>query len=288
MGKIRQGIIAIMLLASVLGINAQEITETVEIEEITPSDSVTSMPERVQLNVTSTPVDIDRDKPEGPVMHYYDKHGNPLEQPVRFLAELDTVTNVKSGPVYPAYNGVSIGINFFDGLMAIFGQKRGSIDLHANCSIYNWLFPTVEVGLGYADAHPDDGRCHFKVKPSLYARIGMNYNFLYKSNPDYKAYIGLRAGMSSFNYDIYAITAGSEYYREDGPSERTGLHGTCWYGQALAGVEVKIWRGISMGWSVRYGFNIKKRYSDPEYPAWFIPGYGTGPLSATFSVIYRL
>ena len=43
-----------------------------------------------------TPVDTDPTKPPQPVLHYYDKHGNPLEEPVLFLADLDTVTNVKS------------------------------------------------------------------------------------------------------------------------------------------------------------------------------------------------
>lgn len=251
------------------------------------NDSIAVPASSSRLNTISTPVDIDREKPQTPELHYYDKHGNPLNTPVRFLSELDTVVNIKSGPVYPVYNGITLGVNFFDGLMSIFGQKRGSFDVWGACSIHNWLFPVVEAGIGYSNAWPNDGRCNFKVNPSFYGKIGINYNFLYKSNPDYQVYVGLRAGMSSFNYDIYAITAGSDYYTEDGPTEKRGLHSTYWYGQALAGLQVKLWRGIAMGWSIRYAFNISRRFSDPDYEPWFVPGRGTGPLSATFSLIYQ-
>ncbi len=54
-----------------------------------------------------TPVDKDPTKPRQPVLHYYDKHGEPLDEPVLFLADLDTVAKVKSGPVYPLLQSVS-------------------------------------------------------------------------------------------------------------------------------------------------------------------------------------
>ncbi len=239
------------------------------------------------LRPSTTPVDIDRDKPEQPYLHYYDKHGNPLETPVRFLAELDTVVNVRSGPNYPTFNGASIGFNFFDAIMMLAGQRRASFDLQADCSIHNWFFPVVELGIGFADANPDDGRFHYKSSPAFYGKIGMNYNFLYKSNPDYQVYLGLRAGVTHFSYSIDRIQAGSEYYQgEKGPTEVAGLTSTEFYGQAVAGLKVKIYRGFSMGWSFRYAFNIHRKWSDPLYPAWFTPGRGTGPISATFSAIY--
>lgn len=258
-------------------------------EDSLPMSSAGASGANAPLRPSASPVDIDREKPEQPFLHYYDKHGNPLNTPVRFLAELDTVVNVRPGPAFPTFNGISAGINFFDGIMMLAGQQRGSFDLAIDCSIHNWFFPVAEIGVGFSDAHPDDGRCHFKVKPSLYAKIGMNYNFLYKSNPDYQVYLGVRAGMSSFNYDIYDIKAGSEYYVGDtGPTQMIGLHATNFYGQAVAGLKVKIYRGFSMGWSFRYAFDIHSKYSDPDYPAWFIPGKGTGPISATFSVIWTI
>ncbi|MBD5369637.1 MAG: hypothetical protein HDR80_00610 [Bacteroides sp.] len=235
-----------------------------------------------------TPTDYDREKAPTPGMHYYDKHGNPLETPVRFLVELDTVTKVKSGPVYPVFSGASVGFNFFDGVMYAFGQRRASFDVWAQCSLWNWLLPTVEIGLGTSDARPDDGRFNFRVKAQPYVNVGFNYNFLYKSKPDYSFYIGLRAGWSAFSYDILAIQPGADYYKEDGPTDVYGLKSTSFYGQALAGVKVKIWKFISMGWSFRYTFNLKQTYSEPDYQAWFTPGKGRGGIGATFSVIFDI
>lgn len=270
----------------------REPVEVLEVEAEEPageaSDSITK-PAAQLPGMKINPVDIDREKPRQPVMHYYDKHGDPLETPVRFLTELDTVVKVKSGPKFKAFNGVSIGGNFFDAIMMLVGQRRANFDVWADCSIHNWFFPVVEMGVGFSNAWPNDGRFHFKVAPSFFARIGMNYNFLYKSNPDYQVYLGLRAGMSHFNYDITNISAGSDYYTEGGPKQMMGLNSTAYYGQVLAGLKVKLWRFISMGWSVRYGFMFKQKFSDPDYPAWFTPGHGTSsPISATFSLIFTI
>lgn len=265
-----------------------EITGDSESEEIPDSLNNTKaplLPSKLPTPKT-TPVDIDRAAPPQPTMHYYDKHGEPLETPVRFLAVLDTVTHIKPGPSYPKFNGVSIGANFFDAIMMIAGQQRASFDVEAECSIYNWIFPVLEAGIGFSNAWPDDGRCHFKVKATPYVKLGLNYNFLYKSNPDYRFFIGLRAGWSTFKYDIYGIQPGSDYYiSSDGPTQMTGLSSTAFYGQALAGLKVKIWRDLFMGWTVRYNFNIHQSYSNPTYPAWFTPGKGTAtPICATFSI----
>ncbi|MDE5843401.1 MAG: hypothetical protein K2H35_06685 [Muribaculaceae bacterium] len=275
--------------------SAAGVTATPLTEDGIPADSISAanppaIPSTPQsglpLRPAVSPVDIDREKPEQPVMHYYDKHGNPLETPVRFLTELDTVVNVRPGPAYRAFNGISIGANIFDAIMMIAGQRRASFDIAADCSIHNWFFPVAEAGVGYADAKPDDGRCHYKSSPSFYAKIGMNYNFLYKSNPDYQVFLGLRVAMASFGYDIYDIAPGSQYDYEDGPASMTGLHATCFYGQVLGGLKVKIYRNFSMGWTFRYAFDIHHKFSDSLYPAWFIPGKGTGPISAGFSLIW--
>ena len=89
-----------------------------------------------------TPVDIDREKPAQPRLHYYDTHGNKLEQPVYFLAELDTVQTVKPSSPWPLYKGVTVGFNFFDAAMLIAGQSYASFDVSAAVSLHNWFFPT--------------------------------------------------------------------------------------------------------------------------------------------------
>lgn len=234
-----------------------------------------------------TPVDNDPNRPQQPTWHYYDKHGEPLEEPVLFLAETDTVTGNRPQPVYPLLYSASLGFNFFDGLMACFGQKHSSYDISASVSLFNWIEPTLELGLGFADNHPELSNYRYKSKPSFYGKIGFNYNFLYKSNPDYQVFLGLRFGYTNYTYDIQDVTISSDYWGQTNHFSIDNQRASAFYGQALAGLKVKIWKWFSMGWSIRYGFKMKATQGSNSDP-WFIPGYGTRALNATFSLIYTL
>lgn len=234
-----------------------------------------------------TPVDVDETRPEQPTLHYFDKHGNPLDEPVLFLADLDTVVNVRPGPKYPLLYSASVGFNFFDGILMLAGQKHASFDLSASLSLHNWFEPVIECGLGFADNQPVDGNYHYKGKPSFYGKVGINYNFMYKSNPDYQIYLGLRGGFSSFKYDVTDITINSDYWGQSNNFSINNQSVTSFFGQVAIGLKVKIWKMFSMGWSLRYGFKFKSPSASNSTP-WFIPGYGTSPLSATFSLIYNI
>ena len=234
-----------------------------------------------------TPVDNDPNKPAQPTLHYYDKHGEPLEEPVLFVAELDTVTGSKPRPVYPLLHSASVGFNFFDGVMSLFGQSHSSYDVQCGLSLYNWIEPMLEFGIGFADNHPEEKNFRYKSKPSFYGKVGFNYNFMYKINPDYKVYLGLRFGYISFNYEITDVTINSDYWGQSNHFSILDQHASAFYGQALAGLKVKIWKWFSLGWNIRYGFKMKQNKPTNSNP-WFIPGYGTGALSASFSLIYTI
>ncbi|MBD5232018.1 MAG: hypothetical protein HDS66_07710 [Bacteroidales bacterium] len=238
---------------------------------------------------TVTPVETDDKKPEAPTLHYFDKHGDPLKEPVLFLSQLDTVQSVSAAakPVYPRIYALDVGLNFFDGILAIAGQKHGGADVLASLSMWNWLFPTVEFGIGMAKNTPDPGNFTYKGKPSVYFKLGADYNFLYKSNPHYRVLVGLRAGYSPFSFDITDISMESPYWQEHQSLELLGNKSHAWWGEALAGLRVNIAGDWSLGWTFRYHFLFGKPKSAAGNP-WYIPGYGTqsSPISATFSIIY--
>lgn len=235
---------------------------------------------------TITPVDKDDKKPAGPTLHYYDKHGEPLNTPVLFLTELDTVVNTSPKAVYPAFNGVTIGADIFDCVMQLTGQKHTSVSLSADVSVFNWLFPTVEAGIGFGKNQPDGMNYTYRALPSAFVKVGFNYNFLYKSNPDYQAFVGFRAGWSRFSYEIDNVSTGSSYWGEKVNIDFPRQTATSFYGEALAGLKVKIVGNFSLGWTIRYHFKMKTMNPKESNP-WFIPGYGTGsPISATFSLFY--
>lgn len=234
-----------------------------------------------------TPVDNDPDKPAQPILHYYDKHGEPLEEPVLFISQTDTTTSSRPQPVYPLLYSANIGFNFFDGVMMAFGQKHASFDIQASLSLHNWIEPVIECGLGFANNKPELSNFRYRNKPSFYGKIGLNYNFLYKSNPDYQVFLGVRAGYTSFKYEITDITINSDYWDQSNKFSIMNQHAHAFYGQALVGLKVKLWKWVSMGWSFRYGFKFKAT-NGSNSNVWFIPGYGTGALGATFSLIFTI
>lgn len=256
-----------------------------------------------------TEVDSDDGAPVKPTLHYYDKHGEKLETPVLFLAELDTVKNNSPRSPYPLINGFTFGINFGDAILSLIGQNHYSYDISAMLSFHNWFFPVIEAGVGWGN-HTESGDSYkVKAKPSFYAKIGLNYNFLYKSKPDYMAYFGLRFGFSNHRWDITDIkpsspdTSGSDVSSGGASDEGSGsdqsssaavytpsindiardtgvtemLNQSCVsiYGEVVAGLKVKIAGPFSLGWNVRY--RVYKHSSKNQSP-WFIPGYGSGPL----------
>ena len=268
-------------------------------------DSVANLPDTItpakparRVPKTASPVDIDDQKRE-PVLHYYDKHGEPLAEPVLFLATLDTVTKPKSKPEYPLYNGVSVGVNFADAIMMAFGQRYASFDVHADVSLFNWFFPVVEAGIGYANSNPDNKNYIYKVKPSFYGKIGFNYNFLYKSNPAYQLFLGFRAAMSHFDWELADVRISADYWGETATPPMKGLKSTVGWGELLAGIKVKIAGNFSLGWSVRWHFPFNKGeakcapsqgYADYALSRpWYVPGYGgNGAIAFTFSAIWNI
>lgn len=270
---------------------------------------------------TITPVESDDDAPQKPVLHYYDKHGERLDKPVLYLAELDTATSVRPSSPYPLYNGVSFGVNFADAIMSAIGQKHSSYDISAMVSLHNWFFPIVEAGMGWG--HYSDINDLYKIKahPSMYAKVGINYNFLYKSDPAYMAYIGLRFGVSNCKWDRTDIKkpttdvggggeeGGDEGNEENGENGENGeenvatrmLRVGATEGTAIeTGYEkdelglrcTSIYGEILAGLKVKIagpfslGWSVRLRlglHSSGGMSPWFVPGYGTGPLGFTFN-----
>lgn len=222
-----------------------------------------------------------------PTLHYYDRHGNPLDEPVAIWLDEDTV-KVDRAPKAPLFNGVTIGVNFFDAILQIAGQSYGNYNLSAAVDMHNWFFPTLELGVGIASSHPKDKNFRYECPGAFFARIGIDYNFLYNSNPDYKALFGIRAGYSSFSYDIKDITIPDDYwsYGSSSPVMPRQKASALW-GEICAGLQVKIVRGFSMGWALRYKFRFHTGSGSDSTP-WFIPGFGArnAPFSATFSMFY--
>ena len=190
---------------------------------------------------------------------------------------------------YPKITDISFGLNIAEPLFMIFGQRYASADVNATLNMWNRLQPTVELGLGWAKSTPDDMNFTYKGKPSPYFKVGANYNFMFKNSPDYQFIIGVRLGYSTFSYDVTDIHYRNSYWQELIDSEITGQHSHALWGEAGAGLKVKLWGPISMGWMIRYHGIFSYGKSEHSTP-WFIPGYGPrkSSLGLSLGIYYTL
>lgn len=189
----------------------------------------------------------------------------------------------------PLFYAASAGLNIWDPLMRAFGQDHGLASAWVELSLHNRYKPLFEIGLGQASHAGPTDNYRYRSPLSVFFKIGIGYNFLFNSNPDYQLYAAARYGFSPFSYSVTDVVVDSPYWdvstRFDIPSQRA----TAGYFEFGLGVRVKIWGPFSAGWEFKYhslAHCSKGRYGDP----WYIPGFGSRGSSVTgsFSIVYTL
>lgn len=190
---------------------------------------------------------------------------------------------------YPRLTDLTVGINVADPLFMAFGQTYASTDINATLNMWNRFQPTLELGLGWANSAPDDRNYSYRGKPSPYVKVGANYNFIFKSVPDYQALIGIRLGYSNFRYDITSFSYNNSYWDEHIIADIRGERSHALWGELAVGLKVKIWDRIAMGWMLRYHNMFNYGKSEHSRP-WFVPGYGPrgSSLGFSLSILYTL
>lgn len=198
---------------------------------------------------------------------------------------LRTVVKMK----YPLLESASVGVDIWDPLMRAFGQDYGLVGAWAEVSLHNRYFPVIEAGLGKASHTPSENNYTYRSPLSVYFRIGLNYNFLYNSSPDYRFFAGVRYGFSPFSYSITDITVNSPYWDETARFDIPSRKSTAGWFELVFGLRVKLWGPISAGWSIKY-HTILHESSAPCGQPWYIPGYGSrsGALTGSFSISYTI
>lgn len=189
---------------------------------------------------------------------------------------------------YSVFNGLSVSVDLFDPLAMAFGQSYGGYEVALEADFLNRFFPAVEFGLGRANNTPEDMNFTYVSHPAFYGRVGMNYNFNYKSGSPNYFYGGFRYGFTSFKYDITNISLPSYYWEQQFSENILDQHSYAHWMELVAGVRVNIYRNFSMGWSVRYKFMMKLQKNVQSSP-WYVPGYGKEnmPLGITYSIYYK-
>lgn len=215
------------------------------------------------------------------------------------IVMVDTLTGVewtdstllpKAPPMkYPLLHDVTAGINLWDPVMRLFGQHYGGASAWVSLSLHNRYNPVFEFGMSGAKNTPDNSNYTYHGKVSPFFKIGMDYNFLYNSNPDYRFFAGIRYGCSPFRFSVDNVSLKDNYWGEDPSFTIPSTSVFTGWAEIRLGLRVKLWGPISAGWMIHY-HALLHRTRPAVGDAWYIPGYGTEntSISGSFSISYTL
>lgn len=190
---------------------------------------------------------------------------------------------------YPLIMAATVGVNIWDPVMRLFGQKHGLIGFSADVNMHNRYFPAFEAGIGTARDTPSGGNYTYRSPLSVYFKIGADYNFLYNSNPDYQWFAGLRYGFAPFSWSVEDITPGPGYWGDTPQFNIPSQNATAGWFEFHIGLRVKLFGNLSAGWFIKFHTLLHESKNVHGEP-WYIPGFGTRGQSITgsFSLSYTL
>lgn len=279
MKRILRILLPAVALLCMVSINAQR--------RVTPVDNPATATQHINENKANGD-SIDRSR----LVEMTDSKGNPiLVDTITGKEFIDTTAIERKVPkmIYPLWHSATVSFDLFTPAMRAFGTKYGLGEVAAEINLHNRYIPVIEFGLGQADNTPDDNNYTYRSPVAPFFRIGMNYNFLYQSNPDYLIMAGVRYGFTPFKFEVTDITQQPGYWDEPLSYSIPSQNVTAGYFQILLALRVRIIDNFSLGWSVRYQ-TLLHDTDTPHGNAWFIPGFGSRnrTINATFTLSYTV
>ncbi len=279
-------VIVFLMLALAVDASAQRRVTPIQNPDNTPKQTDTKKKEATVKLADGTEVPA---RPES-VVEMRDMQGRiVLVDTISGIEYRDTILTQAPKLIYPFAEAVSVGVNLWDPIMRALGQKYGLIGFWGEFSIHNWFKPYAEIGFGMADSTPKDKNYTYKSSMAPYMKFGLNYNFLYNSNPDYTVYLGLRYGISHFSYEVTNVSLNQGYWDETQTINIPKQTATVGYAEFLVGLKVMIAKNFYLGWELK-AHTLLHKGSHKNGDPWYIPGYGTDPslFTGSFSLSYRL
>ncbi|ADQ78375.1 hypothetical protein Palpr_0213 [Paludibacter propionicigenes WB4] len=143
------------------------------------------------------------------------------------------------------------------------------------------FYPTFEFGYAGADKLTVDN-VGFNTN-GVFWRGGIDINMLKHKKAanaiNSMLLLGVRLGVSNFNYSISNVNITDEYW--GGPVQAmnyNNLSTTKVWLELTAGIRVEVLKNIYMGWTIR-NKNLLTSTADGAVTPWYIPGFGTNKSS---------
>lgn len=278
----------ILFVTAVLAVIAAYVASAQDrrrVTPVTPSDPVIA-PARPAKPGTQVQAEPDMSR----MAHYHDEAGNVvLVDTVTGTEWVDSANFRKIGNIYPLIHSLTFGVDIWDPVMRILGQKFGGASVWGELSFHNRFNPVFEFGMSAADDTPSGMNFTYHSGLAPYFKIGGNYNFLYNSNPDYQLLAILRYGFTTYNYRLTDVTVNDSYWGETTAVDFPSCRSTAGYLDVGLAVKVKIAGPISMGWTAKFHKILHESKAHMGEPM-IIPGYGkrNGSITGSFSIMYTI
>ena len=180
-------------------------------------------------------------------------------------------------PIDSIYQGTAIKFDLGSAIyMPI--RHKGQVqtyDFAVSAQLFHKFFPVLEAG--YAQARlSDDANTDINCFQSYggFMRLGIDYSVLKKYKGDNHLFVGLRIGTALQGYEYKNIERSGGYWQSGTISYPMRFGADAW-GEIVAGVQVHIYKGLNMGWYLRYKILMTrgKQLDGIIRPA-YILGYG--------------
>lgn len=199
----------------------------------------------------------------------------------------NTTTLAVAKPHIPLYQGTYIALDIFNPVATAFNGGRFEVSVAADVSLWQRLFPAVELGVMALNQQQDSYRYH-----SLggFVKVGANYNFLnFKTDRQYDhiMYAGVRYGYSFTQYQLTDAVIGNNYWKESGTFSNDKRMAHFGWLEILVGVRVQVYKQFFMGVALQvktFGHYYQQTATYPTY----IAGFGGDSQATNFGFLYHL
>ncbi|MBQ8675334.1 MAG: hypothetical protein IJ528_03800, partial [Bacteroidaceae bacterium] len=120
--------------------------------------------------------------------------GNDTMQASQYVQQIEDEMKI------PTLQGFTLSVDIAGPIFYAF-SKKGSVEAALRLSIKNQYYPIVEVGYAKCDHTDDNTNIHYSTS-APFMRLGLDYNILKNRRQDNRMMLGVRYGVSKFNYDM--------------------------------------------------------------------------------------